>query len=1343
MTIKQEEDVTVPINARDLALDTLLLMTVATLVLMGMVGSLFGLSESHTLFAVALVPDAALATSLASVGVLAILQGWRCTRWLCALALSGLALYTLGHNALASTTATSWLTGQERMTSIGALMLLVVGLALWCGQATPRRRLLWLFSGLGQWLFGGLLLVRLWVGVELDDPMFASSPVAVVVFTLLLGTAMVASYLRRSPGPLNLTRTTALACLAGVAASALAWGVLSLQQFNDTQQQARYLLDNVQLNAEKAVNSRLQLLQRMAERIDAAPNDFDRELLTLDGESYLRDTPSLQAIALVDERLNPNWFHSRTPGSEAWLRQQLDKPSVPEWLSVPFDRPWVVISDPYTPTLAFVAMPLAQRDQRLVASLDLAVLLNYDLRLELGPFQVNISRSGSPLLMLQPPGAQIERELHPGRILATRNAGLPGGVSLRLEALSGSHYNWYLAGFAPVVVAMVGLILSGLVAFCIGLVAASIARAKELAEARQSLEDQQHIQRMIAQQAPLEDILENLCRLLERQLPGALCSIMLVNNAKTHLTLATGSRLPTAFRETIQQVAVGPGMGACGTAAYERCQVICECIQSDARWRGYHDITRKTGLAACWSIPVIGSNGQLLGTFATYYHQPRVPNEREALLIEKAAGLMALAVERFQVRRSLEESEQRYRSLFTHHPDAVFSLDGQGRFVTANATCASISGYPIDEIIGRHFHFFIADEDIETVTQRFEAVMQGSIIRYELTIRDRAGQPHIMDLINLPIVIDGEIQGLYGIAQEVTEKRQQESRLRTLERSVEASVNGVVIADATQPGMPIVYANQAFTAMTGYDHSEVLGRNCRFLQGSGTDPATVQTIREHLAEHREVHVTLRNYRKDGSLFWNDLYISPVRTPDGQLSHYVGVQHDITKHKAFEERLAYHATHDDLTRLPNRSLFEETLSDAFAQAKQHHHAVAVLFVDLDDFKPINDNLGHAVGDRVLEEVANRLIDAVDEQHLVARLGGDEFVILHPRVADETEVVEVADRLLAALSRPYAIDGHELYLTASVGITISQDDTTEPQMLIQQADMAMYKAKQQGRNAYQWFTEAFTDTASERLMLRNDLQEAIERQAFELYYQPLLNREGQLVGVEALLRWRHPTKGFISPARFIPLAEATGQIMPISEWVLERACRDMQTLAEQGRGKVSVAVNLSPLQFQRSSFLATLRQTLAATGLPAQQLTLELTEGILMENTEATIETLHALRQMGIGVSIDDFGTGFSSLSYLKHLPISTVKIDRSFIHELNQGDGDAAIVKGIISMAHHLRLNVVAEGVETAEQHRRLLDYHCDAFQGFGLAKPMPLEALAAFIDALHEPSGVAGDRDSQ
>ncbi|RUR29212.1 bifunctional diguanylate cyclase/phosphodiesterase [Vreelandella nanhaiensis] len=720
----------------------------------------------------------------------------------------------------------------------------------------------------------------------------------------------------------------------------------------------------------------------------------------------------------------------------------------------------------------------------------------------------------------------------------------------------------------------------------------------------------------------------------------------------------------------------------------------------------------------------------MVGTIAVYYPRPSTPSGADTAPIEKAAGLLALAIERFQVRRSLEESEQRYRSLFTHHPDAVFTLDDQGCFVTANATCAALTGYSVEEILGKPFTFFITEQDTTRVQAYIETAMRGGIDRYELTLKDRAGHLHVLEIIHLPMMVNDTIKGVHALAQEVTAAREQESRLRTLERSVEASFNGILIADAEQPDLPIIYANKACTAVTGYSQEEILGKNCRFLQGPESDPAVVQLIRSSIEAKREVNVTICNYRKDGTPFWNDLYIAPVRDHDGRVTHFVGVQHDISKHKAYEAQLAYHASHDDLTRLPNRTLFEEALLKQFATLRQCKKRLAVLFVDLDDFKPINDNLGHAVGDQVLIEVARRLNNAVGPEDTVARMGGDEFVIMQTGIDYESEVIDLVERLLPMLARPYRIESQELYLTASVGIAISQEDTLQPQTLIQQADMAMYKAKQQGRNAYEWFTRAFTDTVSERMVLRNDLQEAIEREEFALHYQPLIDREGNLDGVEALLRWEHPEKGFISPARFIPLAETTGQIIPISEWVLKRACLDMQLLNQQGLGEIRVAVNLSPLQFQRSSFLANLRQTLLMTGLPAEQLSLELTEGILMDNTEGAIDTLHALRSMHVGVSIDDFGTGYSSLSYLKHLPISTVKIDRSFINELNNSEDDAAIVQGIISMAHHLGLKVVAEGVETEEQYQRLMSYQCDIFQGYGLAKPMPLEALETFVMGL-------------
>ncbi|MBZ5488867.1 EAL domain-containing protein [Halomonas aquamarina] len=1317
-----------PINTRNLALETLLLMILATLVCMGAIGLVVGFSApANPLFAT-LVPDGALVVLLVGVGLLAALQGWNKARLTCACALLLVVSYTIVHNTLAGGAEGSLLTGGRRITSLSGAFLALIGACLLAGLSAPWRRWLWILAGVCLWGLALLIISQLWNGPGDGDVLFSSSPMVALVVAWLSGTAMLIIGRRRTPERLSPGRVTVAASLWGVIVSCFIWLLLNSYQQMATQQQAAYLLDNVQLKIEQATQTRLRLMQRMAERLDAMGPRWDVVLLESDARNYLRDTPSIGAIALVDQqRLTWSWSVSRSPDREAWLRQRLDDEFTRNWMQIPLARPRLLIADDDQPREALFLMPVSASGHYLLASVDLAIMLENELRLEVGPFQVSVNRDDTTLVRLHPAGFAADVMETPALALATRHIGLPGGINIELYAYPGSHHNWYQLNLLPFAIAFGSLLLSGLLAFSLGVVSMSVQRARELALTRRSLEDQQMVQRMIAQEQPLDEILESLCLMLERELPHALCSVMLVNDAGTHLEFAAGSRLPVAYRSAIARILISANNGACGSAAFQRASVICANIAEDERWRGYHGVARQAGLASCWSSPVFGGEGQLLGTVAVYYSRPSTPSGADTEQIEKATGLMALAVERFQVRRSLEESEQRYRSLFTHHPDAVFTLDEKSCFVTANATCAALTGYSVDEILGKPFTFFIAEQDVMRVQAYIETAMRGGIDRYELSLKDRTGRLHLLDIIHLPMMVNDTVKGVHAIAQEVTAAREQESRLRTLERSVEASVNGILIADAERPDLPIIYANKACTLMTGYSQQEIIGKNCRFLQGPESSPEVVQRIRNAIQAQHEVNVTICNYRKDGTPFWNDLYIAPVRDHEGRVTHYVGVQHDITEHKAYEAQLAYHASHDDLTRLPNRMFFEDALLKQFVTLGQRNQRMAVLFVDLDDFKPINDNLGHAVGDQVLVEVARRLVNVVGSEDIVARMGGDEFVILQVGIDHDAEVIDLVERLLPTLARPYRIDTHELYLTASIGIAISQEDTLQPQTLIQQADMAMYKAKQQGRNAYEWFTHAFTDTVSERMVLRNDLQEAIEREEFALHYQPLINREGMLSGVEALLRWEHPEKGFISPARFIPLAEATGQIIPISEWVLKRACLDMQLLAHKGLGAIRVAVNLSPLQFQRSSFLATLRQTLLTTGLPASQLSLELTEGILMDNAEDAIDTLHALRSMNVGVSIDDFGTGYSSLSYLKHLPISTVKIDRSFINELTHSEDDSAIVQGIISMAHHLGLAVVAEGVETEEQYQRLKEYHCDIFQGYLLARPMPLEALEAFV----------------
>lgn len=1153
-----------PVNTRDLALEMLLLMVAATLLFMGVAGFIFGIGLQYSLFAVTLVPDAALFTLLSGLGLLASLLRWRRVRRLSAALLFAGLVYTLVHNQLAGDREISWLTGQLRISSIAASILLPVAVCLLVGFSTLPRRCMWLAAGAALLLVGGFVTARLWSGTEVEHPLFSSSPVAAVVFGLLTGSAFVAIGLRRQPERINPGRWASLAGVIGVAISSAVWLLLSIQQYSAIHQQAVYLLDNIQLNVEQSIYARTHQMQRMAERLETLDGGVNVTLLAIDAQNYLDDIASLKGVVLLDEENQHLWSMVRATDYQTWLQQHINDPLVTSWLNVPTDEPRLMIPEMGYPQPMLLAMINLRSGQQLLAMFDIVQLLNTELIMGLGPFKVSINLGAEPLLILTPLGTNADTNFTSTIALATRQASLPSGFSLILHAYPGTHYNWYLMAFMPVLVAMGGLLLSWLLAFSLGLVGVGLARARAL------------------------------------------------------------------------------------------------------------------------------SSAQL----------------------------------------SLAESEQRYRSLFTHHPDAVFSLDPEGCIVTANESCEAITGYKHDEILGQHFGHFIDAADLERVAQYFYSAMQGEITRFELAINNRNGGRRLLDVIVLPVSVHHSVVGIHGIAQDVTNSRAQQTQLRTLERSVEASVNGILIADASLPDLPIVYVNKAFTVMTGYSQEEVIGQNCRILQGRDSDSDVVAQIRRHLNEQHEVHVTLCNYRKDGTPFWNDLHISPVRDHEGNVTHFVGVQNDISKHKEYEAQLAHQASHDDLTQLSNRALFEEKLMTQFALAQLSKTRLAVLFVDLDDFKPINDNLGHAVGDRVLVEVAKRLRATIGPNDTAARLGGDEFVILLVDIQNEDQVEGRVEHILATLARPYCLEGHELHLTASIGIALSQATILQPQMLIQQADMAMYKAKQLGRNAFEWFCQAFTDSVSERMVLRHDLQEAIEQDAFELHYQPLMDRRGQLVGVEALLRWQHPTKGLISPARFIPLAEATGQIIPISEWVLKRACSDIQALMQSGMGALQVSVNLSPLQFQRVNFLATLRQTLLSTGLDPQQLCLELTEGILMENAEAAINTLHALRNMQISVSIDDFGTGYSSLSYLKLLPISTVKIDRSFIQELTHSNDDAAIVQGIISMAHHLGLKVVAEGVETEEQHQRLLAYQCDIFQGFGLARPMPIEALKVFITSL-------------
>ncbi|MBD8755387.1 putative bifunctional diguanylate cyclase/phosphodiesterase [Pseudomonas coleopterorum] len=716
-------------------------------------------------------------------------------------------------------------------------------------------------------------------------------------------------------------------------------------------------------------------------------------------------------------------------------------------------------------------------------------------------------------------------------------------------------------------------------------------------------ESQRDILGMIASDQHLDEILTAICEMQNAQSPDRFCSILLTDAEGKHLLSGAAPGLPAKYSEAIHGMAIGPREGTRGTAAFRREMVVTEDIAQDPNWERFRSLALGHNLHSCWSVPLLSHEGSVLGTFALYQNRTHTPDELQIQQLACVAQLAVIAIRHERDGQRLEESEQRFRSLFTYNPNPVFALDLLGNIQSVNPAGLKLKPQTATQFIGHHFSRLVPEEDLMRVSQHFSAARAGAPQRFEARLRDENEKLLTMDISNLPIMVNGEIVGVFGIAR-----------------------------------------------------------------------------------------------------------------------------DISDQKHFERQLSFNASHDQLTGLLNRVSLEDQLILDCHLSRLQKRRLAVMCIDLDGFKSINDSIGHYFGDQVLIEVARRMAEQVRPADTIVRMGGDEFIVLLPDLLRDEDVVPVVERLMASIARPYCIQGIDLHVSASVGITMSDGHLEQPMQLIQQADMAMYKAKQQGRNNFQWYTSDLNQRVCEHARLRNDLQKAIETRSLQLHYQPQIDaRTGRVVGIEALLRWEHPEKGFIPPAVFVPVAEDSGQIIPLSLWVLDTACAQLRQLDDQGITGISMAVNISPMHFQRGHFVQYVQATLEKHGLRGEQLELEITESLLLNNAEQAIETLHRLKALGVRIALDDFGTGFSSLSYLKRLPIDKIKIDRSFIREIVTDYHDAAITQGIISMAHHLSLIVVAEGVETASQMEFLKGSRCDIFQGYHFARPMPFATLEAFL----------------
>ncbi|BAO31347.1 putative bifunctional diguanylate cyclase/phosphodiesterase [Sulfuritalea hydrogenivorans] len=671
----------------------------------------------------------------------------------------------------------------------------------------------------------------------------------------------------------------------------------------------------------------------------------------------------------------------------------------------------------------------------------------------------------------------------------------------------------------------------------------------------------------------------------------------------------------------------------------------------------------------------------------------------------------------------LEDLRQQAQIL-QHINESVISMDLAGFITGWNSSAERLFGYSEAEVIGRHVLFLYADESEEDF--RFEdAFLNRGGREMEVRRRKKNGEIFWARLqLSLLKDDDGQPNGIIGFLSDITERRDAAEQLRLHARIFEQSDEAILITDAREK---IVSVNPAFTRITGYSADEVIGETPRKFRSGRHDAAFFAKMWERLLGTGYWQGEVWDRRKDGEIYPKWLSIGSVRDAKGEITHYFSIFTDITDRKRAEGRIHHLAYFDALTGLPNRVQFNRLADQALMASKRKEGFGAVLFIDLNRFKPINDTLGHVVGDKVLQETANRFRSCLRGADMVCRLGGDEFAVGLFEIASRDHAANVAHKLLAALDDPIVIGGRELKLGAAIGISIFPEDGMDTETLLRQADIAMYRAKQTGPDGLSFFSEDMNQRAVDRLNLEAGLRRAIDRDELLLHYQPKVSIEtGAIIGAEALVRWRHPERGLVPPAEFVPVAEESGLIVHVSNWVLEAACRQIRQWMDEGLPAMHIAVNLSARDFS-SSLPARVQELLERHKIGAEWLELEITEGMLMHHTAKVVAMMDEITALGVALSLDDFGTGYSSLSYLKRFPIDTLKIDRSFVISIPDDVDDCAIAGAIVSMSKQLKHNVIAEGVESGDQLAFLKSLGCDEIQGYLFSPPVPAETFAAMV----------------
>ena len=746
--------------------------------------------------------------------------------------------------------------------------------------------------------------------------------------------------------------------------------------------------------------------------------------------------------------------------------------------------------------------------------------------------------------------------------------------------------------------------------------------AREANRARQTLQLEKHLLEMVALDKPLDVVLREVCLTVENHIPGdAACTILLLDGDGVHVRVAAAPSLPASFADLINGQAIGATAGACGAAIHGGVQVVCHDIETDPHWLAYREAALGLGLRACWSTPIRDACGMVLGAFGVYYRSRMTPFADDLFFVDDITQLVGIALHKERTERSLEQSEERYRSMVNSLNEGIMLQSRDGVVLACNPSAERI-------------------------------------------LRAAPG-------------------ALLGIRHGTHYKR-------------------VLREDGTEIAKEALPSEQAFASGEG-----------------------------------QLGLVLAIEMPTGETVWISENVLPIFDAGETVPSAVLISFsDITEVKQAQQRLQYMATHDSLTGLPNRALLTERLTAAVREAEATDIAqpdglppdIAILFLDLDRFKQVNDTVGHEAGDELLRLVAGRLRACIGPADTLARLGGDEFVILAHRFDDARYPAQLCVQVLASLAEPFLLDTNEYHLGVSIGVGVYPEDGRVGSELLRCADAAMYFAKESGRNNYQFFTSRLNARTQRRYQLEQSLRRALVNNELYLHYQPKIDaRSGRIVGAETLLRWENLQSGLVTPAEFIPLAEETGLIVPIGAWVLEQACRQAVTWRNGPAPGLCLAVNLSPRQFHDADLLAVVTGALQRSGLPAHALELEITEGLLMEDSDRLMPMFDALTGIGVKFSIDDFGTGYSALSYLQRFPISNLKIDRSFISRIPEHADSVVLTQAIIAMGLALGMSVTAEGVETIGQMDFLKRAGCHEMQGFFFSKPVGPEAFERLL----------------